>query len=133
MDSDVRKQRDNELTDLFLSILGEGMLAKEAMAKAASMPCSRFWIEPEHAMDLIWARRSGRWKRAQKGNRFGVRNGNSIRRIDAIIERCEGTYTYQKVCDVVFSPAPEFFISPRTAMEIITRTLQKRRKKKHSR
>lgn len=130
MNSYVRKQRDNELTDVFLSILGEGMLAKDAMAKAAAMPCSRFWIEPEHAMDLIWARRAGRWKRTQTDNRFGVRNKNSIRRIDAIMERCEGVYTYEKVCDVVFSPAPEFFISPRTAMGIITRTLQRRRKEK---
>lgn len=128
MDSNVRRQRDNELTDLFLSVLGDGMLAKEAMAKAASMPCSRFWIEPEHAMHLIWSRRTGRWKKTDKKNRFSVRNSNSIRRIDLIMERCGGIYTYEKICDVVYSPAPEFFISPRTAMEIITRTLQRRRK-----
>lgn len=130
MDSNVRRQRDDELTDVFLSILGKGMLAKEAMAKASAMPCSRFWIEPEHAMKLIWERRSGRWKQSKNSGRFSVRNINSIRRIDLIIEKCDGVFTYKRVCDVIYSPAPEFFVSPRTAMEIITRTLQRRRKEK---
>lgn len=130
MNSSVRKQRDNELTDLFLSVLGNGKLAKEAMAKAAAMPCSRFWIEPEHAMRMIWRRRTGRWQRSNGNNRFGVRSSNSIRRIDAIMERCNGDFSYESICDAIYSPAPEFYLSPRTAMEIITRTLQRRRKEK---
>ena len=130
MDRNVRRQRDDELTDVFLSILGNGMLAKEAMAKAAAMPCSRFWIEPEHAAHLIWMRRSGRWRKSERGARFAVRNNNSFRRIDLIIERCEGVFSFDRICDVVLSPAPEFFVSPKTAQAIITRTLQRRRKER---
>lgn len=130
MNRDVRRQRDDELTDLFLSILGNGMLAKQAMAEAARMPCSRFWIEPEHAAHLIWARRSGKWNRSDRGARFSVRSANSLRRIDLIIEKCGGVFTFDRVCDVVMSPAPEFFVSPRTAQAIITRTLQRRKKEK---
>jgi hypothetical protein len=59
-----------------------------------------------------------------------VRSANSLRRIDLIIEKCGGVFTFDRICDVVMSPAPEFFVSPRTAQAIITRTLQRRKKEK---
>lgn len=129
MNSSVRKQRDKEMTNLFLSVLGDGRPANKLMAQVADMPCSRFWIEPEQAIKLIWLRRRKAWHKTEGKGRHAVKNANSLARIDEIMRRCDGDYSFSKVAEVVLQPAPSFYVSPRTAQAIITRTLKERRNK----
>lgn len=127
MNSSVRRQRDEELTDLFLSVLGSGMTAQETMARCAEMPCSRFWVEPEYAMRLIRARLEGARRHPQRGGRHAVKVSNNSLRVDEIMRRCGGDFSFANVCRVVMSPAPRFFMSGRTAQAVIMRTLRERR------
>lgn len=114
-------RRDEELTSVFLNMLGDGRLAKAVMRSAASMPSSRFWIEPENAQRHIRWRLKGTW--GSKGNE----NPMAVKRIDAIIERCHGDFSIEKVTEVVEGPAPSFFLEGGTAINIIFATLRKRR------
>lgn len=116
-------RRDEELTSVFLRMLGDGRLAKAVMRSAASMPSSRFWIEPENAQRHIRWRLKGIW--GNKGNEKPM----AVKRIDAIIERCNGDFSIEKITEVVESPAPSFFLEGSTAVNIIFETLKGRRKK----
>lgn len=121
---ELSTKRNEELTSVFLSMLGDGRLAKAVMRSAASMPSSRFWIEPENAQRHIRWRLKGVW--GNKGNEKPM----LVRKIDTIIERCNGDYSIEKITQVVESPAPSFFLEGGTAINIIFATLRKRRRKK---
>lgn len=129
MNSSVRKQRDEELTDLFLSVLGNGMPAEATMALCAGMPCSRFWIEPEYAMRLIRARLDETRQDSPHKGRHAEKTKNTRLKIDEIMRRCGGDYSFANACKVVMSPAPQFYVSGRTAQAIIVRTLKERRRR----
>lgn len=119
----LTQKRDDELTSVFLRMLGDGRLAKDVMSSAASMPASRFWVEPENALRHIRWRLKGTW--GDKGNE----NPMIVKKIDAIIERCDGCFSIEKVTEVVEGPAPSFFLTGGTAKNIIYATLRKRRMK----
>ena len=127
MRNSILMERDIEITDLFLSLLGCGKRVEEIKAMCADMPCSRFWIEPETAMRLIKGRLAGGRTQPAQGKRHSVKINNNILRIDEIIKLCKGDFSFDNVLRVVTSPAPRFFISRRTAQAIISRTLKKRR------
>ena len=119
---ELAAQRNEELTAAFLSMLGDGRLARDIISSAASSPCSRFWITPQNAMRYIKARLDGSW--GDKGNELP----QQIRKIDAIIELCDGDFSISRVRDVVEGPAPSFFLSLSAARDIIYKTMKKRRR-----
>jgi hypothetical protein len=121
IESELVAQRNEELTSTFLSMLGSGMTAKEVMASAADSSCSRFWITPQNAMRHVKARLDGTW--GSKGNE----HPQQIRKIDTIINMCQGDFSMSKVRDVVEGPAPSFFLSEAATRDIVYRTLKKRR------
>lgn len=114
-------QRNEELTSVFLSLLGSGRTARDVISSAANSPCSRFWTTPQNAMRHVKARLEGLW--GDKGNE----HPQQIRKIDTIISLCQGDYSMRRVRDVVEGPAPSFFLSEAAARDIIYRTLRKRR------
>lgn len=120
---ELAAQRNEELTSAFLSMLGGGRLARDVISSAASLPCSRFWITPQNAMRFIKARLNGEW--GDKGNEHAMQ----IRKIDTIIELCDGDFSSSRVRDVVEGPAPSFFLSLSAARDIIYRTMKKRRRR----
>lgn len=120
---ELAAQRNEELTSAFLSMLGDGRLARDVISSAASSPCSRFWITPQNAMRFIKARLNGEW--GNKGNERSMQ----VRKIDAIIELCDGDFSNNRVRDVVEGPAPSFFLSLSAARDIIYRTMKKRRRR----
>lgn len=120
--SELAEQRNEELVAVFLHMLGGGRLAKDVIFSAASSPCSRFWITPQNAMRFIKARLDGSW--GDKGNELP----QQVRKIDAIIERCNGDFSLGNVRDVVEGPAPCFFLSEAAARDIIYKTIKRRKR-----
>lgn len=114
-------QRNEELTSVFLSLLGDGRLAKDVISSAAASPCSRFWITPQNALRYVKMRLDGSW--GGKGNELP----QQVQKIDAIIELCDGDYSIKKVREVVEGPAPHFFLSVPAARDIVYRTMRKRK------
>ena len=124
VESELVSQRNRELAAIFLNLLGDGRVAKDVMFSAACMPSSRFWISPENAQRYIKMRLAGSW--GNKGNELTM----GVRRIDAIIERCHGDFSYENIINVVESPAPCFFLERGSAINIIYNTLRERRTNK---
>lgn len=114
-------QRNEELTSVFLRMLGDGRLARDVISSAAASPCSRFWITPQNAMRFIKARLDGSW--GDKGNE----HSQQVQKIDEIIRLCDGDYSIANVRDVVEGPAPRFFLSESAARDIVYKTIRKKR------
>lgn len=121
---ELTRERNEELTDVFLRMLGDGRLARDVMSSAVSSPCSRFWITERNALRYVKMRLEGKW------GGTGKEHPLTVMRTDIIIERCKGEFSLAKVREVVESPAPCFFLSEQTARNIIYETIRRRKGKR---
>lgn len=121
---EYKHQRDAELLKAFYACLGPGITTKQAVRIAVTMPCSRFWVTPETAAKEISSLRRGHWYQTQKPKRMRMQRAYDI------MLRCNGDYSIAKVTEVVYSTAPQFYLSPHTAEKYIYRTLRNRKKNK---
>lgn len=118
------EDRDKELLSVFLEYLGKHSV-DDAVRIAVTHPCSRYWISPENAFKRISAFRRGK---VYLRNGVAVKpRGSRLRSIISIMERCKGDYSQRKIESIVYSPAPEFYLSVKTAKRYISRALKKRR------
>lgn len=114
--------RNRELIQAYFRCSGLGLSTRQAVINAVKSPCSRFWITSERAKKRISAI---------------VRGKENIRRayptrarmIKEIMSRCGGDYSTESIEGVVFSAAPEFYLTEKSAKLIIYREINKRRKK----
>ena len=121
---EYKHQRDTELLKAFYACLGPGVTTKEAVRMAVMMPCSRFWVTPETAAKEISSLRRGHWYQTQKPKRMRMQRAYDI------MVRCSGDYSIANVTEVVYSSAPQFYLSAHTAEKYIYRTLRNRKKEK---
>lgn len=123
---EYKRQRDSELLKAFYACLGPGVTTKQAVRMAVTMPCSRFWVTPETATKEISSLRRGRWYQTQKPKRMRMQRAYDI------MARCNGDYSIAKVTEVVYSTAPQFYLSAHTAEKYIYRTLRNRKKEREN-
>ena len=114
--SDYDLEKKKELVKVFLELLGKHDTVIGAMTAAVKSPCSRYWISIEYAMRYISYAKQGKW---EKVRRRPV--------IESIMERCNGDYSRDKIEDVIYGGAPEFFMTPLSARETIYNELKKSR------
>ncbi len=115
-------QRDKELLQAFksqLHLLGTVPL-QEGFTRAAMMPASRFWVSERRAMIVISS--------MLKGNRIESMNTKKremyheiYRRVKRILEEEPGITLTEATFRVVNSPAPEFYLTPKSARAMIYR------------
>lgn len=123
---EYKRQRDTELLKAFYACLGPGITTKQAIRLAVEMPCSRFWVTPETAAKEISSLRRGRWYQTQKPKAMRMKRAHDI------MVRCNGDYSIANVTDVVYSTAPQFYLSAHTAEKYIYRILRIRKKNKEN-
>ncbi len=121
---EYKRQRDTELLKAFYDCLGPGITIKQAVKQAVTKPCSRFWVTPETAAKEISSLRRGRWYQMQRPKRMRMQRAYDI------MVRCNGDYSIANVTEVVYSAAPQFYLSAHTAEKYIYRTLRNRKKEK---
>jgi ribulose 1,5-bisphosphate carboxylase large subunit-like protein len=121
---EYKRQRDTELLKAFYDSLGPGVTIKQAVQLAVTKPCSRFWVTPETAAKEISSLRRGHWYQMQKPKRMRMQRAYDI------MVRCNGDYSITRVTEVVYSAAPQFYLSAHTAEKYIYRTLRNRKKEK---
>ena len=121
---EYKQQRDAELLKAFYACLGPGITTKQAVRLAVMMPCSRFWVTPETAAKEISSLRRGHWYQMQKPKMMRMQRAYDI------MVRCNGDYSIANVTEVVYSTAPQFYLSAHTAEKYIYRTLRNRKKNK---
>lgn len=121
---EYKHQRDTELLKAFYACLGPGITTKQAVRLAVEMPCSRFWVTPETAAKEISSLRRGHWYNMRAPKRMRMQRAYDI------MVRCGGDYSIANVTEVVYSTAPQFYLSPYTAEKYIYRILRNRKKKK---
>ncbi len=120
--SDFGKQRNEELRRAFkaqLHLIGEIPTA-ELFARAARMPASRFWVSERRAAEVV--------SKMLKGDRLPGMNPKKremymeifLRAREHLRREPEITVT-EATFRAVNSPAPEFYLTPKSARVIIYR------------
>lgn len=117
--SDYDLEQKKELIKVFLELLGKGDTIIGAMHAAVKSPCSRYWISIEYAMRYISHAKHGRWDKVRRRPM-----------IESIMERCQGDYSRDKIEEVIYGGAPEFFMTPLSGRTIIYNELKKRKCRK---
>lgn len=115
-------QRDKELLKAFrnqLHLLGEVPL-QEIFTRAAMSPASRFWVSEKRALIVI--------SRMFKGDRILSMNSKKkemfyeiFRRVKATRDEEPGITLTEAIFRAVNSPAPEFYLTPKSARAMIYR------------
>ena len=120
--SDFTKQRNEELKNAFkaqLYLLGT-IPTEELFTRAAKMPASRFWVSERRAAEVIS-------KMLKGGMMFGMNRKKREMYIEILIRvkeemrREPGITVTEATFRAVNSPAPEFYLTPKSARVIIYR------------
>lgn len=123
--SEFIEQRDRELVAAFREILlSADMPLSEMFAAAAKRPCSRFWVGESRAFRVIKEMHEGHTS-TQTGSAMLEKKqemyGEILRRVEERLRADSGSSLEQAVHDVVNSPAPEFYLTEKSARVIIYR------------
>lgn len=120
--SDFTKQRNEELKNAFkaqLHLLGT-IPTEELFTRAAKMPASRFWVSERRAAEVI--------SKMLKGDMmFGMNRKKREMYVEILIRvkeemhREPGITVTEATFRAVNSPAPEFYLTPKSARVIIYR------------
>lgn len=119
---EFREQRDRELLKAFRTqLLKLGTLPlNELFTRAAMMPASRFWVSERRAMIVM--------SQMLKGDRLTTMNPKRremfyeiFRRVREILDLNPGITLTEASFRVVNSPAPEFYLTPKSARAMIYR------------
>ena len=125
-------QRNSELLRTYKKIISmcECIDVQVVAVAVVNSPCSRFWVSEERALYVV--------SNMLKGN--SVLDGMNPTKRDMYIEIFNRVcllrtlrpddYLSDIVFDVVNSPAPCFFLQPRTALEYIHSTIRRNKKKR---
>lgn len=116
--SDFATERNQEIRRAFFD-QGIYSTADEVMEKVVKRPCSRFWIEPLRARDIV--SRYRRDARSLDGMRAHRRE--MFRMLDIRCAEYERRFPKKSMIRcmtmAVYSGAPEFYMSPATARRLI--------------
>lgn len=121
--SDFIPQRNRELMRSYRHVLSKSqfIVRREVCAKVADSPCSRFWVSEERATAVVSALLRGH---------YALDNMNPLKRemFMEIFKRVQVLRTqrpkeplFDIVMEVVNSPAPKFYMTPDSVVQIIWR------------
>ncbi len=114
-------QRNQELKSLFNKYFCEGVDTGglEIYNMIVKSPASRFWVSEDRATDVIGRMRRGLQIKSMYEERQRMYQEIYSRYLQKSMEQPERPMSHI-VFEVVNSPAPEFYLSPRTAGRIIS-------------
>lgn len=126
--SEFIDHRNRELHKSFMHVLltEREMPLRSMFGAAAARPCSRFWVSERRAADVI-----GRMMRGVTvGPMLPKRREmfeEILRRVKARMAEDPGLCLTHAVADVIYEPAPEFYMTPESVRSVIYRMRAKRR------
>lgn len=116
-------ERNEELMRAFREAIDKSPFIdiSEVSEIIVNTPCSRFWVSEERAMVVVTTMLKGKpilnTMRPTKREMFQ----EIFNRVMALREKQPNTPLFDLVVEVVNSPAPKFYMLPRSAMEYIYR------------
>lgn len=116
----VKAQRDNELMEAYKRAVTASAAIRldEVFRKAVETPCSRFWCSEERAyMVCLWIK-AGRSLEHMNPTRKDMFM-EIFRRVEQLRNTATGESFYALVIRVVNSPAPRFYLTPKSAQVIV--------------
>lgn len=119
---EFKKERDNAVVETFRRLAAQctHIRMPQLMERLVMEPCARFWVSEERATIVVAA--------MMRGEEATTGMGSSKRRMFAeIFKRVKALRAENLTCPlvrlvrmVIDSPAPEFYLTPRSAQNILS-------------
>lgn len=121
--SDFTTQRNKELMRTFKRILAENHFndLRKLYQQVAESPCSRFWVSEERAKVVISAMLKGQYPLDSVKDTKRDMYLEIFKRVLAIRKDDPDVSIQDAVFDAVNSPAPKFYLTPDSVLQIIWR------------
>lgn len=135
--TDYAQQRNDELLQAFIHQIAQTRIIRmpEICRKVADSPASRFWVSEERATVVISAIIAGRPLSRMRCNKREMFE-EIYRRFITLREQYPYRTVPELVAEVVNSPAPKFYLTPRSVAQMIYRIRNgwyERQYKRHAR
>ncbi len=119
---DFTRERNADLMRVYRARLAEAsvIVMPVIFELVAESPASRFWVSEERAAVVISAMEAGKPMPRMRDNKREM-FCEIYRRYLIMRENCPGKSVYELVTKIVNQPAPKFYLTPRTAGELIYR------------
>ena len=129
--SDFKEERDQDLHRSFMEVLktAVGVPLREMFGLAAARPSRRFWVSEGRASIVIGAMMRGEALSDKVLPKRRAMYEEIYRRVRQCMEENPRLCMTHAVNEVVYQPAPEFYIEPEAARSIIYRYRQRRKNK----
>ena len=119
---EFKTDRDNAVLEAFRRLASQcaHIRMSQLMQRVVKQPCARFWVSEERATIVVSAMMRG--EEVTRGMGSGKRRmfAEIFRRVSAL-RACDATSPLVRlVREVIDSPAPEFYLSPRSAQNILS-------------
>lgn len=129
------RERYSDLNNAYKKALSQGdyYTQYDAMAVAVNMPSKRFWVSEERLVEVINAFEGGKDLRVSpKSQRYEMFTELYRRYLDYKVEHPE--LSKIEICtEIIYQPAPKFYMKPSWALKILYKGRDKRRRKHHLR
>lgn len=114
---EYERERNEDLLRAYRECMGKAA-AKDLFQTVVNMPSRRFWVSPERATIVVCSMIKG------KGQTNMLKNKKEMyqeiyRRVLELKRQNPNTSIYDLVIQVVDSPAPKFYLTPKSARVII--------------
>lgn len=125
-------QREHAVMTAFRSCIADRqrIVMSDVAAEISEMPAERFWVSEQRAAIVVSALLAGRdlppYTRSPKRRMFM----EIFSRFVELRRKREGESIISIVSEIVHSPAPSFYMSPRSVMDIVYKSLRRIRKSK---
>lgn len=118
---EFKKERDNAMVETFRRLVSQcaGIRIPELMQRVVTEPCARFWVSEERATIVVGAMLRGREVTRSMGSGKRRMFAEIFRRVSALRANDGGAPLVRLVRQVICSPAPEYYMSPRSAQNVI--------------
>lgn len=115
-------QRNRELKQALRMALGrrDCLTLDDCYQAAVSMPATRFWVGERRAADVLGEMRRGRQFRNMKPKTRAMYE-ELHRRATAFLRKHPSATMADAAFEAVNSPAPEFYLTPKSARVILSR------------
>lgn len=115
------EERNKELLRAFRMAIDKAKIIDfaEISKEVVNTPCKRFWVSEERAMTVVAAMMRGKPILCAMLPTKREMFKEIYKRVIALKKKRPKATLSQLVANVVYSPAPKFYMRPRCAMEII--------------
>lgn len=126
------EKRDEDLHRVYDELRSRGVYSSndELLEMVVNSPTKRFWVTVERVLDIVRLKRKGTLNLNHFTQTRRAMYTEIINRFEEIERENQTMHDMDKAIEVIYQPAPSFYITPQSAKVILCRSRKKKDKSK---